>query len=85
MTGQQLPQGEDVTMYTLDEFIRATRPDGLGHIYVDGMDCGGMSEVLCDCCNAEIFQPEDEHQALVVFCIPGAAWCKDCFERWLEQ
>jgi len=69
-------------MYTLREFIRATRPDGLGHIYVDGVDCGGMSEVLCDCCGNEIIQPEDKPEELVVFCIPGFAWCKECFEAW---
>ena len=85
MTMQEMFRDEEVTLYTLEEFIRATRPDGLGHIYVDGMDCGGMSEVLCDCCNAELFQPEDNPEELVVFCIPGAAWCKGCFERWLTE
>ena len=85
MTMQDMFRGEEVTQYTLEEFISATRPDGLGHIYVDGMDCGGMSEVLCDCCNTNIIQPENSPAELVVFCIPGAAWCKDCFERWLAE
>lgn len=85
MTMQEIFRGEEVTLYTVEEFIRATRPDGLGHIYVDDVDCGGMSEVLCDCCNAEIVQPENSPGELVVFCIPGAAWCKDCFERWVTE
>ena len=78
-------KGEEVIMYTVDEFISATRPDGLGHIYVDGVDCGGMSEVLCDCCNANILQPEEKPDALLVFSIPGAAWCTECFERWVAE
>ena len=74
----------EVVRYTIEEFIRATRADGLGHIYVDGVDCGGMREVLCDCCGEQIVQPEDNPGKLVVFLLLNRAWCRDCFLRWAE-
>jgi len=75
-------KGEEVSKYTVAEFIRATRPDGKGHIYLDGDEIAEFEEVLCDCCNAEIIQSEDKPDELVVFCLPGVAWCKECFEGW---
>ena len=80
---KQIIQKEEAYSYTVKEFIRATRPDGFGHIYVDGLDCGGMSEVLCDSCNKEILQPEDEPGKLVVHLWENMAWCQECFERWV--
>ena len=77
-------KGEEVSKYTVAEFIRATRPDGKGHIYLDGDEIAEFEEVICDCCNAEIIQPEDKPDELVVFCLPGVAWCKECFERWAK-
>ena len=75
---------EEVIKYTVDEFIRATRPDGKGHIYLDGKEIAAFEEVLCDLCNAEIIQPEDNPDEPVVFCLPGVAWCRACFERWAK-
>ena len=46
--------GEPITRYTVSEFIKATRPDGLGHIELDGKKIASFPEVLCDFCNAEI-------------------------------
>jgi hypothetical protein len=77
-------KGEEAYSYTVEEFIRATRPDGLGHVYVDDIHCGAFREVLCDCCGDEIVQPEDNAQETVVFTIPGFAWCKKCFGWWVE-
>ena len=79
---KQTIKGEEVVSYTVEEFIKATRPDGLGHIYVDGIHCGGMREVLCDCCNAEIVQPENEPQRLMVHVLANNAWCGRCFFEW---
>jgi hypothetical protein len=84
MVEQRVLRGEEVTAYTVEEFIRATRPDGLGHIYFNDEHIAAFEEVICDCCNAEIEQPEDNPEALAVFAIPCAAWCKRCFEEWLN-
>lgn len=76
--------GEEVIKYTVEEFIRATRPDGLGHIYFNGEHIAEFEEVICDCCNADIVQPEDKPKEMVVFCVPGAAWCNKCFEKLVK-
>jgi hypothetical protein len=76
--------GEEVVMYTLEEFIRATRPDGLGHIYVNGEHVAEFEEVICDWCNVDITQPEKEPGTSVVFLTMNRAWCRECFERWAE-
>ena len=78
-------KGEEVNIYTLDEFIKATRPDWFGHIYLDDVAIAAFEDVLCDCCNAEITQPEDEPHKHVVFCLLDRAWCKKCFERWWKN
>ena len=78
-------KGEEVIKYTVAEFIKATRPDGLGHIYFNEEHIAAFEEVICDCCNADIVQPEDMPEAPAVFAIPGAAWCQECFQRWVEQ
>ncbi len=80
-----IEKGEEVIMYTVDEFIRATRPDGKGYIYLDGEKIAEFEEVICDCCNADIIQPEDQPDELMVFCIPGMAWCRKCFEDWRQH
>ena len=80
--GKAIVKDEEVIKYTVKEFIRATRPDGKGHIYLDGKEIAAFEEVLCDCCNMEIIQPEDKPDELVVFCLPSVAWCGNCFERW---
>ena len=85
MVERQMIRDEEVIKYTVEEFITATRPDGLGHIYFNGEHIAAFEEVICDCCNADIVQPENSPGELVVFCIPGAAWCKDCFERWMAE
>lgn len=78
-------KGEEVAKYTVPEFIAATRPDGFGHIYFNEEEIAAFAEVICDCCNAEIVQPEDSPEELTVFAIPGAAWCRECFERWASE
>lgn len=80
--GTRIVKGEEVACYTVEEFIKATRPDGLGHIRFNGELIASFEEVICDCCNANIVQPEDRPFELTVFAIPGAAWCKECFEEW---
>lgn len=78
-------KGEQVMKYTVEEFIKATRPDGLGHIYFNDEHIAAFEEVICDSCNADINQPEDKPEEPTVFAIPGAAWCRECFERWAQQ
>jgi len=78
-------KGEEVTCYTVNEFIKATRPDGLGHIWFNDELIASFKEVLCDLCNAPLVQPEDRPDELMVFAIPGAAWCRECFEEWASQ
>ena len=79
---QNIINGEEVVGYTVAEFIEATRPDGQGHIYLDDQPIAAFEEVLCDCCNAEIVQPQDEPEALEVFALMDRAWCRECFARW---
>jgi hypothetical protein len=79
---QYIIKGEEVSSYTVEEFIRETRPDGFGHIYFNGEHIAAFEEIICDCCNANIVQPLDKPGELTVFAIPGAAWCRECFERW---
>lgn len=80
--GKTIIRGEEVFKFTLDEFIKATRPDGLGHIYFNGEHVIGFKEVICDRCNAEITQPENRMNELVVFSLLDQAWCRKCFETW---
>ena len=82
---QKIIKGEKVISYTVEEFIRETRPDGFGHIYFNEELIASFEEVICDCCNANIVQPEDRPEEATVFAIPGAAWCRECFERWAQQ
>ncbi|MFA5858422.1 MAG: hypothetical protein WC955_05095 [Elusimicrobiota bacterium] len=69
--------------YTLKEFITKTRPDGKGYIMLDGELIAEFTEVVCDSCNAEITQPENEPDKKVVF-MPDEyhAWCEDCFSKY---
>lgn len=80
---RQIIKGEEAYSYTVEEFIRATRPDGLGHIYFNGEHIAAFEEVVCDSCNAEIIQPEDATEELVVHVWADRAWCQECFERWV--
>ena len=67
--------------YTLREFIEAYRPDGLGHIVLDfGDEVTDIpfTEVICDICNAEITQPDDEPDRKVVFVLDTDALCENC-------
>ena len=75
-------KGDEVVKYTVEEFIRATRPDGLGHIYFNGEHIAAFEEVICDACNANLVQPEDKPEEFVVFSLLDRAWCKKCFEEW---
>lgn len=85
MTRGELANGEDVLHYTLEEFIKTTRPDGLGHIIISDMNIDEpptditFDGVVCDFCNAEIVQtadPEDE----VVHVVGSYAMCDACFK-----
>ncbi|MDD4869556.1 MAG: hypothetical protein PHR77_03260 [Kiritimatiellae bacterium] len=76
-------KGEEMVKYTAGEFIRATRPDGLGHIYFNDEHIVAFEEVICDCCNKELIQPEDEPDKHVIHVWADRAWCRQCFERWV--
>ena len=82
---RQMIKGEEAYSYTVEEFIRATRPDGLGHIYFNGEHICAFEEVVCDSCNAQITQPEDEPGRLVTHVWADRAWCQECFERWVTS
>lgn len=77
-------KGEEVESYTLAEFISATRPDGKGYIFFNEEKIAEFEEVLCDCCNAQIVQPDNEPDKLVVHVLANNAWCTRCFTEWLE-
>ena len=69
--------------FTIEEFIRAFRPDGLGHIRMEdgeGKEVFNVTfeEIVCDLCNCELVQPEDEPFKKVVFVLDGYALCEDC-------
>ena len=69
--------------FTTEEFIRAFRPDGFGHIGMQDGEGKGVfdipfEEIICDVCNGEIVQPEDEPLKKVVFVLDGYALCEDC-------
>lgn len=86
MHKSELRNGDEVTHYTVEEFIQDTRPDGMGHIKISDMSDDApvtdipFSEVVCDYCNAEITQPEDEPQKEVVHVLGTYAICDDCYE-----
>ena len=75
---------EETVGYTLAEFVKATRPDGKGYIYLDGAKIAEFEEVVCDSCNADIVQPEDQPDKQVVFVYADRAWCEECFEQWVK-
>jgi len=83
----ELADGEEIVHYTLEEFITTTRPeDGLGHIKITDMTTGEVtsdikfSEVVCDFCNAEITQPEEDPEREVVHVNGSYALCDSCYE-----
>lgn len=82
---KQTIKGEEVASYTVAEFIKGTRPDGMGHIYFDGEEIAAFDEVICDLCNKDIVQPADKPEELVVHEFAGMAWCGECFERWRNE
>ena len=76
--------------FSVEEFIRAFRPDGLGHIRMedgDGEEVFDITfeEIVCDLCNCEIVQPEDDRLKKVVFVLDGYAVCEECRERIRED
>lgn len=73
---------EEVVSYTVEGFIRATRPDGYGYICLDGRKIAAFEEVLCDICNKRIVQTEDEPDKTVVHVIENMAICGSCLKRW---
>jgi len=81
---RRIIKGEEVVSYTRAEFVRAFRPDGKGYIFVDDEQVAAFREVLCDLCNFEIVQPEDDPDRLVVHVLANNAWCEKCFNEWLE-
>jgi len=78
----------EIQGYTVPEFIATFRADGLGHIVVEvGEDVTDISfpEILCDLCNDEITQPEEEPFQKVVFVLDGYALCECCHRRIREE
>ena len=72
--------------YTLKEFVNRFRPEGKGFIAFNEEIIAEFTEVLCDSCNIEIVQPEDEPDKKVVF-MPDEyhAWCEDCFNEFVSE
>ena len=75
-----------VMAFTVEEFVRAFRPDGLGHIRIEDGEGGEVSditfeEIVCDLCNCEVVQPEDDPFKKVVFVLDGYALCEECRKR----
>ena len=44
-----------------------------------------FEEIVCDICNCEIVQPEDDPLKKVVFVLEGYALCEECRERLRED
>jgi hypothetical protein len=78
-------KGEEACSYTVEEFIKATRPDGFGHLYFNGEHICAYTDILCDACNKELVQPEDDPEKLVIHVWADRAWCQECFERWVAD
>ncbi len=79
-----------VMAFSVEEFIRAFRPDGLGHIRMEdgeGEEVFDVTfeEIVCDICNCEMVQPEDDPLKKVVFVLDGYALCEECRERIRED
>ena len=79
-----------ITAFSVEEFIRAFRPDGLGHIRMEDGEGeevfdSTFEEIVCDLCNCEIVQPEDDPLKKVVFVLDGYAICEECRERIRED
>lgn len=79
----------EVQAYTLEDFIRSFRPDGLGHIIIEdfeGIASGiAFEEVVCDLCNVEIVQPEEKPFKPVIFLTDGCGLCEDCMQRMEDE
>ena len=80
----------DLTTFTIKEFIRAFRPDGLGHIRMEDGEGNeqfdvAFNEIVCDICNCEIIRPEAEPLKKVVFVLDGYALCESCCEQIRED
>ena len=76
--------------FSVAEFIGAFRPDGLGHIRMEDEEGEEVfdipfEEVVCDICNCEMVQPEDDPLKKVVFVLDGYALCEECRERIRED
>lgn len=73
--------------YEVQDFIRATRPDGKGHIIIqDGegniTDNIAFKEVICDRCNKEL-KGDD-----IVYADESGAYCEECKSKidfWLGE
>jgi len=79
-----------IMAFSVEEFIRAFRPDGLGHIRMEDGEGDEVfditfEEIVCDLCNCEMVQPEDDPLKKVVFVLDGYALCEECRERIRED
>lgn len=66
--------------YTLKGFTKEFRPDGRGHIIIEGDDIS-FDEVVCDLCNDLIAQPEEEPDKLVIYVDTGWGICSKCHDK----
>jgi hypothetical protein len=76
--------------FSVEEFIHAFRPDGLGHIRMEDDEGEEVfdipfEEIVCDICNCEMVQPEGDPLKKVVFVLDGYALCEECRERIRED
>jgi hypothetical protein len=68
---------EFLHIYTVKEFKEKYRPDGKGHQIIGDHDTP-FDEVVCDICNAEIVQPENEPDKKVIWMDSVGAYCENC-------
>lgn len=71
--------------YTLKEFIKAFREDGYGHIVIDNKEDIKFKEVICDICNHEILEDEENNLKKVVFVLDSYALCEKCKNNCVEN
>lgn len=71
--------------YTLKEFIKEIRGDKPGYIKVFDNDPIYFNEVICDICNVEITQDENDLNKKVVFVLDTYALCQDCIKETIKN
>ena len=69
---------KNIISYTMKEFLNIYRRDGYGYIKVADYEPIKFKEVICDICNYEILEDNNNKNKKVVFILDDYALCEKC-------